>query len=363
MSNATSVHFFLGANSHLGFCSLCDHLIALSEADDIILLKGGPGSGKSPFLSQVAKALSDAGAAVEYLHSSRFPDLLDAVVFPELHCAIADGSLPHAEPTYPAAIERLLCLDEFYDIAPLKKRRDEIISLTLSYHTLVGRAARYFSAAKSVSDDIVSQVLTEDVAVRIAKRARGIAARELKHASGGSAKVTVRFLDGATSAGIRCRFDSVKTLCDRVYELVDNYGLSDGMLSILRDEALASGHDVIVCPSPWAPERLSHLIIPSLSLAFVTSTANLPYDGVPHRRIRLDAMPGSEQLRRHRTRLRFSKKISAALVEEGIRQLAQARTVFDELEAVYLPHVDLDAVGLLARQVGNQLLEKWKERE
>ena len=38
-----------------------------------------------------------------------------------------------------------------------------------------------------------------------------------------------------------------------------------------------------------APERLAHLILPDLSLAFVTSTSDIPWPHHPYRRLRLDA--------------------------------------------------------------------------
>ena len=71
------------------------------------------------------------------------------------------------------------------------------------------------------------------------------------------------------------------------------------MLTHLAAGALASGHDVIVCPSPLFPDRMEHLLIPSLSLAFVSASPSLPYPKRPYRRIRLDAMADAELLRRN----------------------------------------------------------------
>ena len=43
------VYFFLGANSEEGFFSLYDQLLG-GRLDDLMILKGGPGCGKSTFL-------------------------------------------------------------------------------------------------------------------------------------------------------------------------------------------------------------------------------------------------------------------------------------------------------------------------
>ena len=362
MSNAASVHFYQGACSPPGAPACSESLIPLSEAEDVLLVRGGPGSGKTLFLSRIAEKLSESGASVEYLHTSGFPEELGAVIFPELRSAVAAGSAC-MESSCPGAVEHEISLDQFYDLAPLREKRKKILTLTVSFKSLFGRAARYFSAARSVSEDILGQVLSEETALRIAKRARGIAAREFRRVPGKTGTGKMRYLDAVAASGQLRRFDTVAALCENVYELVDNYGLSDCLLQVLRTEALAAGRDVIACPSPLDPGRLCHLLVPSLSLAFVTSSAGMPYPGKAYRRIRLDAVPGSAELRRRRTRLRFSKKILAALMEEGVQHLNQARSAAGELEALYAPHVDLDGVLLLAEGEGNRLLEKWNARK
>ena len=52
----------------------------------------------------------------------------------------------------------------------------------------------------------------------------------------------------------------------------------------------------------------------------------------------------TELLRRSRARLRFARKVTAALMEEAVDALAQAKAMHDELEAIYNPHVDFDRV-------------------
>ena len=55
-------------------------------------------------------------------------------------------------------------------------------------------------------------------------------------------------------------------------------------------------------------------------------------------------MADAELLRRNKARLKFSRKVSAALVEEAVDSLAQAKAMHDELEGLYNPHVDFDRV-------------------
>ena len=150
----------------------------------------------------------------------------------------------------------------------------------------------------------------------MAKRARGILSREVKKTGRQSGRATQRFLGAVSCQGHSCRFETVDALCRKVYELSDTYGLGAGMLTTLAAGAMAAGYDVILCPSPLFPDRAEHLLIPELSLAFVTSTPTLTYPGRPYRRIRLDAMVEGEVMRQFKSRLKFARKVHAALLAE-----------------------------------------------
>ncbi len=89
------VCYFLGANSPNGFYSLYDQLIDPGLAEDIFILKGGPGCGKSSLMRTVGKAMEDKGLYVEYIQCSGDPDSLDGIVIPALKTAIVDGTAPH----------------------------------------------------------------------------------------------------------------------------------------------------------------------------------------------------------------------------------------------------------------------------
>lgn len=88
------VHIFLGANSGAGFFSLYDQLLN-GRFDDLLIIKGGPGCGKSSFMRTVAKELSAAGWNKIYVNCSGDPDSLDGVLFPEHRVGLVDGTSPH----------------------------------------------------------------------------------------------------------------------------------------------------------------------------------------------------------------------------------------------------------------------------
>ena len=260
------------------------------------------------------------------------------------------------EPKYPGVVEQYVNLGECYDRTGLGDVRKEIMGAMKGYKACYARAYRCLDAAGEIAADVRSLVTTPAVEAKIAKRAKGILSREVRKTGGGEGKVVRRFLSAVTHKGLLWEFGTVDAQCRRVYELSDGYGIGHLMLAHLLAGAVAAGHDVIACPSPMDPDRLEHLLIPGLSLAFVTSTPAHPYPGRPYRRIRMDAMADPEAVKRNKARLRFSRKVSAALMDEAVDSLAQAKSMHDGLEALYNPYVDFDKVHAVADRVAKEIL-------
>ena len=253
------------------------------------------------------------------------------------------------EPKYPGVVESYVNIGDCYDKKALGDVRAEILSCMGGYPACYQRAYRCLGAAEEIAEDVRSIVIAPQVEAKIAKRSKGILSREIKKTGEGAGQVKQRFLSAVTHRGLLVEFDTVDKLCKRVYELADSYGLAHVMLTHLLSGAVAAGHDAVACVSPMAPDRLEHLLLPGLSLAF---------EKRPYRRIRLDAMADAEAVRRNKARLRFSRKVSAALTEEAVDSLAQAKAMHDELEALYNPYVDFDRVGRMADRIAGEILKE-----
>ena len=263
------------------------------------------------------------------------------------------GTAPHVvEPKYPGVVERYVNLGDCYDQRALWPLRREIMGCMAGYKGCYQRAYRCLGAAAEIMEDQRSILLTDTLAQKLAKRAHGILSREVpRRRAEQPGLVKQRFLGAVTHRGPVCLYDTALAQCERVYELTDSCSLAHDLLIHLLAGAAANGYDMVACPDPMSPDRLAHLLIPQLGLAFLTSTPLLPFPGKPYRRIRLDAAADSDVLRRSRPRLRFAKKVSSALVEEAVSSLAQAKAMHDDLEALYNPHVDFGRVDETARLI------------
>lgn len=350
------IQYFLGAYSPAGFHSLYHELLLPERGETICILKGGPGCGKSSFMRRVARHAEAAGEACVFALCSGDPDSLDGLILPRRGIALVDGTAPHIiEPTYPGVVERYVDLGSYYRREGLLPLRQEIQQATGEYKSHYKRVFHCLEASSQLRRDNRELLLTDQVRETCRRRAAGIIRREIRAPGGQRGEVTRRFLSAVTYKGRVFLRDTVAAQAHRVYELSDSYGLAHELLSPILAAAAAAGWDTVACPDPMDPERLAHLIIPGLSLAFVSTTADAPWEPRPYRRVRLDAMASPELLRVCRPRLRFSGKVAAALEEEAVSALARAKEGHDRLEALYNPHVDFDGVYARADALAAEL--------
>lgn len=90
-------HMFPGGNTSKGFYSFYRYILGQEDANRIICIKGGPGTGKSSLMKKVAAHFLTKGYSIEYHHCSSDNNSLDGLVVKELKVAILDGTSPQVE--------------------------------------------------------------------------------------------------------------------------------------------------------------------------------------------------------------------------------------------------------------------------
>ena len=333
-------HFFLGANSGQGFQSLFNAFCTAEDHYDLLVLKGGPGAGKSTMMRKIGRMMEDQGEEVEYLHCSGDPSSFDGVNIPRIRTAVIDGTAPHViEPRYPAAVDRYVNLGRFYDIAAAKSVRDEIIKRTNNCSEAYRRAYCALGAARQMGDSANALAVDGMDSEKLRRRTDGIISRELRgKGNGGSDKY--RFLGSITCKGNIEMLESITKLCERVYLLYDSFSLAASMLDQIHTAARTKGYSAILCPDPEHMERLRHILIPDLGLAFITAVKDTTCNITPYRRIHIDAMLSPTHMSKWKGRLKFLRKMEKTLQEEGISALKDAKAAHDALETLYYPYID-----------------------
>ncbi len=350
--------FFLGANSKRGFHSFYDNLIDLKEANTVYIIKGSPGCGKSSFMKKIKMCLTHCGYEVEDIWCSSDPESLDGIVIPKLKVAFVDGTAPHiVEPKYPLAVEKYINLGDFIDADKLRDRKREIITLTDKYREGYPRVYTLLKAAGAIEAELLNIALGGISIEKLRKKANGIISRELNSKGSGGA-VKRRFLSSISSNGYATLFDTANALAEEIYVLDDNFGLGAFLLNPIAEAAISAGFDVYLAYSPLCPERLEHIIIPERRLAFVTSKKYSEYKGEYKRRVRIDAMIDTEYLREKKKKVSFSRKLMQSTLSEAYALLKELKLLHDDVEALYNPYVNFDAIYEKSVEIANKLVIK-----
>ena len=130
MSESTKKKYFAASNSAQGFKNYYDNVFDVKKYSKIYIIKGGPGTGKSYFMKNVAEYAEELGFSVTYIYCSSDPNSLDGIIIEELKIAILDGTAPHAcEASLPGAAENIVNLGEFWNTSVLSGSRKIIENL------------------------------------------------------------------------------------------------------------------------------------------------------------------------------------------------------------------------------------------
>ena len=124
--------FFAAANGAEGFKSYFDDIFPSDKMEGVFILKGGPGTGKSTLLGEIAKRFQCPDIEVEIFHCSSDPASLDGVLLTrgEKSACILDGTAPHErDAILPGAVDEIVNLGAFFDEGLLRGKKEEILSL------------------------------------------------------------------------------------------------------------------------------------------------------------------------------------------------------------------------------------------
>ena len=242
----------------------------------------------------------------------------------------------------------------------LNENREKILSLYKENALLHERASRYISAAGSLLSDNYRIALDATDVPKAVKFAARFAKKEFKPQNHTGTE-SRRFLSGFTPSGHIFFKSTVHMLANRIFVIDDTYGASSRVImSVLRATALENGYDIITCCCPVNPdEKIEHIIIPSLSLAFCTGNQYLTFDNVErcyHSRRFTDL----QKLRRKKQRLSFNRKAVRELLQSTVDILTEAKAVHDNLEKHYINAMDFEKVEKITIKTVSEFLAMIK---
>lgn len=357
------VDFFMGANTPDGFYSLYSELQIPREGIRRYLIKGGAGTGKSSLMKRVAADFAEQDKLIEQIHCSSDPNSLDGVILHTGRASMVDATPPHViEPTYPGGFETVVNLCEYFDEEKLEHRLGKIIELQTANSSCHKKCRGLLKCADILLKDNFYYAESCTNFSKISQLARRISKKEIP-AGKGKGREYRRLLSAVTNQGVYTFDHTVKTLCDQIYLIRDEFGVSsNALLQSLRIDALQNGYEIFSCHCPLSPEqKLEHLFIPELRLGFVTQTRFNDFSSLkPNKVINYTRFTDTDKLRRRKQFLSFNRKAATQLIEAAVGELERAKSIHDELEKQYTDAVDFFRVNQKTEEILRKLAERYQ---
>ncbi len=351
------VKYFLGANSCEGFVSHFGDCYDPADGWRVYIIKGGPGTGKSSFMKFMAKRAHDDGLSVELCACSSDPQSLDGVIIPEIKTVFLDGTAPHiVEPRLVGACEEIINLGEFWDSDALKERAGDILETTRHNTMLHKTASGYLKATGHLMLENLKYAAACTDTDRVLAFANSLCKRKIPFKKRPQGREWCRFIGAVTPMGVVAYSSTPLSLCGERVIISDRYSSVSGrIMQAVRDYALCAGYEIITVENPFMPSKLiDHVIIPELSLCFLTENDYISFD-CPERRIHARRFVDGSLMREKRARMRFCERTAKELVIGACETLAAAKRVHDRLEKYYVDAMDFSALSLYAEAISEKL--------
>jgi hypothetical protein len=340
---------FPGGNTSLGFFSYYNYVIR-PDATRILVIKGGPGVGKSSFMKVIAERLGQQGLDVEQHHCSSDNNSLDGVVFPQVGVALIDGTSPHiVDPKNPGAVDEIIHLGDYWNESGLRKHKDEIIAINQEIGRWFERAYRSLKAAKLIHDDIEAaniEGLQYGKANRLAQDliAELLPVRKDAENPGYLRKL---FASAITPEGFHNYLNTLIGSMSKIVAITGAPGTGKStLINKIATFCIEQGYDCEAYYCAFDPLKVEHLVIAELDLAITTSVdphqLNIDKD---IRFVNMDECVAPSVFIKYDGLIKNEETLKNALLEQAIGFIKQAKSMHDRLEDYYIPNMDFDAVN------------------
>ncbi|HHW02746.1 MAG TPA: AAA family ATPase [Thermoanaerobacterales bacterium] len=344
------VRYFPGGNTPNGYISLFERIIPWSDAKKIIIIKGGPGVGKSSFMKIIAKDLLKQGFNLEFLHCSADNGSIDGLLITDLDIILLDGTAPHMmDPKYPGCIDEIINLGNYWNEDGIRQNREQIISLQNEISVCYKRAYNYLKAARIILDDL-KQVYNNAIDVHQLNDLMDEVVDKTFEGASKKNKISRQrnmFASAITHDGPVHYLDSLFWNIQKRFIVTGFPGTGKSVLmKKIVNIAVQKGLDVDVFLCPMEPEKIEHIIIKDLNVGFVTSVK-------PHVLTRIkdsdelidfNKVLVSSKINGYEEVINYNNSVFWDLYYRAVKYLDYAKKFHDELERYYVANMDFNKI-------------------
>ncbi len=333
--------YFAASNSTSGFFSYYDEIFNAARIGHVYAVKGGPGTGKSRFLREVAEYAEARGWESEYIYCSSDPDSLDAVILSahgKESVALLDATAPHVyEPHCPGAREDIVNLGDFWDCERLSARIGEIEALNRAKSEAYRRAYRFLAGLGEMSRN--RDALVEPYVRRA--RIRAFAERLMQSVPHGKEYSPRPALIHSIGMRGEVGFDTYFAEARRLYIIEDCRGSARYLMAELCEVARELQLEVRISHDPVEPEKLDGLFLCQSGIAFAVCRPEIC--DYPRRKISMRRFVDTASMRPVRAELNFTERMRRAMRCGAIDALEKVSEIHFRLEDIYMSAMDFAA--------------------
>lgn len=369
MSRGEIRHMFASGNTSLGFFNYFDYITDWENAKKIFILKGGPGTGKSFFIKDIGSKAVGLGYDIEYFHCSSDSDSLDGITIPKLKVSMLDGTYPHImDPKYPGLIDEIINMDDFLNKKGLEENKKRIIEKKRERTMYFNRAYSYLKTVGLIyenTEDFYNNALKINKLKSIENRLIKEIFLEKKY-SQKEIKQRKLFASAITPKGVVNYLDSVLNV-SRVYEIKipsildedDNEGTNvikgvasstEELMTKIKNVAIERGYGVECFYCALFPEKIEHVVIPELDVAFITSGKYPSVSLHIQETVDMSWCYNQDKLSDYRGIIKENVKQINKLLDIAIHSINKAKEIHRETEEHY------------SKNMNFKLLQEYKEK-
>jgi hypothetical protein len=353
--------YFPGSNSCEGFYSLWDYNV--NNLEKLIILKGGPGTGKSTFLSYVTKEMTARGHNTELLWCSSDADSLDGVIFRDIGIGIVDGTAPHLrDPKYPGVVDKLVNLGNFWNEELLLESRTDIINLTDQNKELYRKTYAKMKEAKEYHDKL-EQLYMEGMNWSAIDKMTDQLINDFFGAypdnkDGGLVQEIRRFAGASTPQGPVNYLDELLSGATRKFILKGRAGTGKSTLTKkIAQAANEKGFTVEYYHCSFDPHSIDNIYIPKLGICLIDGTPPHEKDPGPDDTV-LDMFKfmSEKVYRKNLSKIEETDANYQHSFLESLDILKECKAVHDELEKCYVKAMSFKEVDHVREMVLEEIL-------
>ncbi|MTI80316.1 MAG: hypothetical protein FH758_05440 [Firmicutes bacterium] len=371
MSKGKIKKVFPGGNTSSGFYSYYDYIIE-PDATRILVIKGGPGVGKSTFMSWIAEQMLERGYDVEYHCCSSDNGSIDGIMIPSIRVAMLDGTAPHVvDPKNPGVVDEIIHLGDHWNEPEIRKSKEEVLASNARVGRLFEIAYSQLAEAKIIRDELnnyyddainygqVNGVIHE-IAKSIVSKAKIQFAEEPyeRHL----------FATAFTPNGQAHHLDTILQDVEKLY-LVSGDATATGsyVVGTIADAMHMHGLDTEVYHCAMEPEEVDLVVIPSMKTAVLKNVPGInfkPQDVASIEKVKmfnLNQFLDPDILAVYDKEIKCCHERLNSAIGRALGYIAAAKKEHDVMEEYYIPAMDFDAINARRDEILQRVLKYAEE--